>query len=184
MGHINAQMKEVSNQLFLRQISSSEWQTRSSKGSASSDAVSLSHHARTLDLPFYTKFLLLAAFLASFNPPRLDVRFFSKGKEDRIKHRKNPHQNETKVFCRALICNESICNVKQKTRQQLLGPRAFPLERMLGIFYSILPDPIQESTSVSQQVFISLNRPWFGFNSSTHIFVNILRSRLSSHWVS
>ena len=85
-----------------------------------------------LELPYYTKFLLISSFLASFNPPKLDVRFFSREKEARgiLKRGK-----------------------KEKTRQQLLGPRIFPLSRMLAIFYSIVDEPLQDSTIISQQVY-------------------------------
>lgn len=39
------------------------------------------------ELPYYTKFLLIAAFLASYNPPRYDVRYFSRNAEERRKKR-------------------------------------------------------------------------------------------------
>ena len=37
------------------------------------------------DLPYYTKFLLLASYLASYNPARYDVRYFSKVGEARTR---------------------------------------------------------------------------------------------------
>lgn len=40
-----------------------------------------------MELPFYTKFLLIAAFLASYNPPRLDVRYFSRIGDDTKKRK-------------------------------------------------------------------------------------------------
>lgn len=41
--------------------------------------------AGEFELPYYTKFLLLAAFLASYNPPRLDVRYFARSGEVRTR---------------------------------------------------------------------------------------------------
>lgn len=38
-----------------------------------------------LQLPRYTKFLLIAAFLASYNPAKFDLRFFSKINEAKKK---------------------------------------------------------------------------------------------------
>ena len=32
----------------------------------------------SVELPFYSKYILLAAYLASYNPPKTDKRFFSK----------------------------------------------------------------------------------------------------------
>ncbi len=40
-------------------------------------SVGLSAHAH-IELPYYSKFLLIAAYLASFNPARTDRRFFLK----------------------------------------------------------------------------------------------------------
>jgi len=40
----------------------------------SSDVPQRSH----IELPFYSKYLLLAAYMASYNPARTDKRFFSK----------------------------------------------------------------------------------------------------------
>ena len=90
----------------------------------------------SLELPYYTKFLLISSFLASFNPPRLDVRFFSKEKEARgiLKRKKST-----------------------KIRQQLLGPRIFPFGRMLAIFYSIIDEPLQDSIIINQQVTTLVN---------------------------
>lgn len=42
-----------------------------------SPPVGLSAHAH-IELPYYSKFLLIAAYLASFNPARTDRRFFLK----------------------------------------------------------------------------------------------------------
>lgn len=40
----------------------------------------LSAHTH-VELPYYSKFLLIAAYLASYNPARTDKRFFLKVKE-------------------------------------------------------------------------------------------------------
>jgi len=44
------------------------------------------------ELPYYTKFLLIASYLASYNPPRYDLRFFSKSSEN--KRRKSKKQED------------------------------------------------------------------------------------------
>jgi hypothetical protein len=93
-------LRLVTNHLFLRQISSSEWAC-SSVGSLLATSSALESQAKqlsykSLDLPYYSKFLLISAFLASFNPAKLDVRFFSKAKEEnghRLGRRKTGNQN-------------------------------------------------------------------------------------------
>ena len=50
------------------------------------------------ELPYYTKFLLIASYLASYNPPRYDLRFFSKSSENkRRKSRKQEGVSSSKV---------------------------------------------------------------------------------------
>jgi origin recognition complex subunit 5 len=43
----------------------------------------------SVELPFYSKFLLISAFLASYNPAKSDKKFFVLN-SGRIKKRKNP----------------------------------------------------------------------------------------------
>ncbi|KAI9013224.1 origin recognition complex subunit 5 C-terminus-domain-containing protein [Gaertneriomyces semiglobifer] len=122
--YIQPHIKEALHSLYLRDVSSSEWQAQSQ---SSSDQQQTGISA-DVDLPYFTKFLLLSAFLASYNPPRLDVRFFTReGGKDIVK-RKGGRRGRKSEF------------EGGKMRQQLLGPKSFPLERMLAIFYSILSD--------------------------------------------
>lgn len=37
-------------------------------------------------------------------------------------------------------------------RQQLLGPKAFPVERMLAIFYSIVEEGVESNVDIQTQV--------------------------------
>jgi hypothetical protein len=39
-------------------------------------------------------------------------------------------------------------------RQQLLGPKAFPVERMLAIFYSIIDEKLDDAIDIPVQVNI------------------------------
>lgn len=94
----------------------------------------------SFDLPFCTKFLLIAGFLASFNPSKLDKRYFTKtgetlGKKGGIK--------------RAIR--------KEKISSSLLGPKAFPVERMIAIYHAIFTQKIQESNDISIQIATLIN---------------------------
>ncbi|KAI7904142.1 origin recognition complex, subunit 5 [Cokeromyces recurvatus] len=127
---------EATEQLYLREISSAEWNKKQKK---LANDVSVS-----LELPYYTRFLLIAAYLASYNPPRFDIRYFSKtASEERKKKRGGGTRKTTD-------------KLGGKMRQQLLGPKAFPVERMLAIFYSIIDDDTLEDTVDIQLQITSL----------------------------
>ncbi|KAJ3338803.1 Origin recognition complex subunit 5 [Gonapodya sp. JEL0774] len=86
----------------------------------------------------YESFLILASFLASYNPQKHDRKLFSKEGEGR----------KGKKGKRGLQIKET----RGKLRQQLLGPKAFPLERMTAIFFSILDDSIEDTVDINTQV--------------------------------
>ncbi|KAG4090746.1 origin recognition complex subunit 5-like protein [Neocallimastix lanati (nom. inval.)] len=129
--HIEIYFKQALDKLYLRNISSSEWKNKSLEEyiepSINSDI--------TFELPYYTKFLLIASYLASYNPPRYDLRFFSKSSEN--KRRKSRKQEDVSG---------------NKRSQQLYGPKVFPMERMLAIFYSIIEDPIEGTIDINRQI--------------------------------
>ncbi|XP_050502088.1 origin recognition complex subunit 5-like [Diabrotica virgifera virgifera] len=78
----------------------------------------------TLELPFYAKYLLIAAYLASYNPPKDDKRLFMKYHGKQRKKLKD-------------------IRLKNKVSEQLntqLGPKPFVFDRLLAIFYSILDE--------------------------------------------
>jgi len=139
---------EATDKLYLREISSSEWAKRTSemanaKTTMTTDAsvvTAIRTNARgDFDLPYYTKFLLIASYLASYNPPRFDVRYFAKAGEEKRKRRKG-------------IQKPVSDKTGGKMRQQLLGPKAFPVERMLAIFYSIIEEKLDDAIDIPVQI--------------------------------
>ena len=88
----------------------------------------------SVELPFYSKFLLISAYLASYNPAKSDKRFFVQNC-GRIKKRKN------------------ISAVSSHKRSsQLLGPKPFPLDRMLAIFYVVVDHKVPPRSKILNQV--------------------------------
>ncbi|KAJ3024648.1 Origin recognition complex subunit 5, partial [Rhizophlyctis rosea] len=83
--NIQFYIKETLHSIYLREISSSEWQKTSENKNLYQSVVRPALY--DVELPFYTKFLLIASFLASYNPPRLDVRYFSRTGDDRKKRK-------------------------------------------------------------------------------------------------
>lgn len=89
-----------------------------------------------LQLPVYGRYLLVAAYLASYNSPKDDKRLFTKhhGK-------KRKTSNDIKQ--------------KSKVSEQLnvqIGPKAFTLNRLLAIFYTILEDKVGFNNHLLVQV--------------------------------
>ncbi|XP_056645730.1 origin recognition complex subunit 5 [Diorhabda sublineata] len=78
----------------------------------------------TLELPFYAKYLLIAAYLASYNPAKDDKKLFMK------------HHGKQKKKLKDI-------RAKSKVSERLntqLGPKPFVFDRLLAIFYSILEE--------------------------------------------
>ncbi|KAA1087292.1 hypothetical protein PGT21_028098 [Puccinia graminis f. sp. tritici] len=80
----------------------------------------------SLSLPMVARFLLVAAFIASFNPARTDLGLFLTS-NDGLKKRKarGPRKIQPGQVIRA------------KIRQRLLGPKMFTIGRLLAIFNAI-----------------------------------------------
>jgi origin recognition complex subunit 5 len=80
-------------------------------------------------LPRLFKFILLASFLASTNPPKSDLRIFGRGLDEKKKRKRRASGKST--------------NTKggvTKVAQRLLGPTSFTLDRMLAILGALLEE--------------------------------------------
>ncbi|KAJ3395789.1 Origin recognition complex subunit 5 [Lobulomyces angularis] len=132
-------LESFGSSLYLRDISSLEWENRLKKEKVDIEETRLlkyrdqQENGLSLELPYYSKFLLFASFLASFNPPKFDQRYFTKLGEGK---------KRTKGTRKSTIAN--------RINPRLLGPKSFPVERMLAIFQSILPCPEESNTSEIQ----------------------------------
>jgi len=81
------------------------------------------------ELPYYTSYLLIAAYLASYNPARQDQTFFMKAHE-RKRRKKGGGTAKGRP------------SKHRKIQRKLLGPQAFVMERMLAIFHALVPHPV------------------------------------------
>ncbi|PLW51991.1 hypothetical protein PCANC_08417 [Puccinia coronata f. sp. avenae] len=94
-------------------------------------APAMYHRQKTLDtlslsLPMVARFLLVAAFIASFNPARTDLRLFLTSNEGVKKRQtRGPRKIQPGQIIRAKIL------------QRLLGPKMFTIGRLLAIFNAI-----------------------------------------------
>lgn len=92
--------------------------------------------ARSLELPFYAKYLLIAAYLASYNPSKDDKRLFVK------------YHGKKKKTLRDI-------KAKSKLSEQLntqLGPKVFSFDRLLAIFYAILDEKVGFNNNLLVQI--------------------------------
>ncbi|KAH7618813.1 putative Origin recognition complex subunit 5 [Nannochloris sp. 'desiccata'] len=79
------------------------------------------HLGLTIELPYMSKFLLLAAYIASRNKATADRAVFDPGYSKRGRKDAQAHDRQTEAA----------------TENLLKGPHSFPLERLLHIFYCI-----------------------------------------------
>lgn len=86
-----------------------------------------------LDLPYYAKYFLIAAYLASYNSQRDDKRLFVK---NHGKQKKRVVQNKK----------------NENTAYSLLGPKPFSLDRLLAIFYAIMEEKASLTANLLSQV--------------------------------
>ncbi|CAH1401549.1 unnamed protein product [Nezara viridula] len=86
-----------------------------------------------LDLPYYAKYFLISAYLASYNAPKHDRRLFMKN-----------HGKQRKRLTKQ--------QVKEKMTLELLGPKAFPLDRLLAIFYAIMEEKASLTVNLMTQI--------------------------------
>lgn len=78
--------------------------------------------SQTLALPVVARYMVCAAYLASYNPPRYDGKFFSHAKDARGKRRQTQARKAAKIPAHSLAAP------------------SFDLERFLAIFHALLPD--------------------------------------------
>ncbi|KAI9673332.1 MAG: hypothetical protein M1829_004098 [Trizodia sp. TS-e1964] len=111
------------------------------------------------DLPYYSKFLLCACYLASYNPARQDPVFFMKSSEKRRRKKGGGTAISTsraakhrKVGTDITYPTTHLLNYILKIARKLLGPQVFVLERMLAIFHAILPNDVVTTADIHTQI--------------------------------
>lgn len=93
---------------------------------------------RLQELSSCSRYLLIAAYLASYNHRKTDRMIHSRGRGIKTKRRGG----------------KSAANRITKQSQRLLGPRGFVLERMVAIFESIAPFIVQHNALLDQQMAV------------------------------
>ncbi|EDS31815.1 origin recognition complex subunit 5 [Culex quinquefasciatus] len=108
-------------------------------GQTSSESVeqmqTMKRLAQNLELPFYAKFLLIAAYLASNNAAKEDKRL-----------------------------RRSASSRSEKMATQL-GPKAFTIDRLLAIFYDILDEKVGLTCNLLAQISTLIHLKFLNFAS-------------------
>lgn len=136
--NIEPTLKEAMSSVYLREISGSKWQSHCKSRNNSDEVVNkkistltTAKYSLTRELPFYSKFLLIAAYFASYNQPKTDFRHFVKNQGKQKKKR---------------------ITKKMEKNRHLLGPKPFTLDRMLSIFFSIVGERVLPSAMIFSQI--------------------------------
>ncbi|PQE24791.1 hypothetical protein CJF31_00008032 [Rutstroemia sp. NJR-2017a BVV2] len=87
----------------------------------------------TTHLPYHTRLLLLACYLASHNPPRTDQHHF-------LRHTTAKRKKRGGGTALTATSSRPGVSKSRKISRKLLGPQAFQLERMLAIYHVVLED--------------------------------------------
>ncbi|XP_023289559.1 origin recognition complex subunit 5 [Orussus abietinus] len=126
--NISSILKKNLEVIYLR-VSTDDFQDRAQ---LSVEIESTTKLALSFELPFYAKYLLIAAFLASYNPAKEDKRLFLKQSS---KRKKRIPTNKKPIIARMSS-----------------GPRQFPLTRMLAIFCAIIDEKVDLNASLLAQI--------------------------------
>ncbi|KAL2312702.1 Origin recognition complex subunit Orc5 [Schizosaccharomyces pombe] len=110
--------------------------------------------SKSINLSLVSKYLLVSAFLASYNPSRLDAQFFSSSKTSKRRGRKRKQiQDEGVLFSKIPRTAGSKGRSAVKISQLTLGPKPFEVERLIAIYYAI-SSPVEKV--LTADVFVQI----------------------------
>jgi origin recognition complex subunit 5 len=103
------------------------------------------------ELPYFSKFLLCGAYLASYNPARLDATYFMKATE-RKRRKRGGAAGKPSKHRKVRLANSIIPILIGQIPRRLLKPAPFPLDRLLAIVHSLVPQPMQQTNLIYAQI--------------------------------
>lgn len=125
--NISATFKANLEVIYLR-VSSENFTT---DNQLSKDIESTMRLALSFELPYYAKYMLIASYLASYNPAKEDKYIFMKQKFKRKKRITDKKKIMLNAFC---------------------GPYNFPVSRMIAIFCAILNEKVDINANLLSQI--------------------------------
>ncbi|KAG9195029.1 hypothetical protein G6011_00149 [Alternaria panax] len=97
-------------------------------------------------LPYFTTYMLIAAYLASYNPSRTDVTYFMKHTDKRKNKRRAPSAASFSVTGKRTGAKH------RKISRHLLTPSPFTLDRLLAIFRALLEGTLPQVADLYTQI--------------------------------
>jgi len=146
--HLEPKLRQSLNQVYLR-------------GSDSSNL------CLKTELPFFSKFLIIAAYLASYNPAKYDRRLFVKAKEGR--------KNKGRGL-------KSLKKQKLHNAARLMGPKVFPIDRLMAIFYSIVEERVTPSLNIFVQITTLISLKLLTHTGSSAMFQGVPKYRCNASY--
>ena len=123
---------------------------------AASSSQSNSTSTLAASLPLLSRYILISAFLASSNPSRKDVQMLATEEDDLLGGgRKKRKGGGTRKTPQRKKLDVNGVAMKEAVPQRLLGPKPFPVERLVAITECILPVEMRslaKSPDMMQQV--------------------------------
>ncbi|WFD35374.1 hypothetical protein MCUN1_002228 [Malassezia cuniculi] len=98
------------------------------------------HGASRTGYPVFGAVMLVAAFLASYNPTNTDVKYYVR----ELGASRTRRRRRTKASAADAALDELEGEKEVWNRPQFWGPRTFALERLLAIFHALLSDVAQD----------------------------------------
>ena len=141
--HIAKTMKSALNTIYMRMGFENEIDENSE------EVQTLKKMAQSLELPYYAKYLLVAAYLASHNAAKEDKRLFMKN------HGKQKKRMQT-------------VNAKAKVSEKMatqLGPKTFTIDRLLAIFYAIIDEKVGLTCNLLAQISTLIHLKFITFSA-------------------
>ncbi|CAL1532246.1 unnamed protein product [Lymnaea stagnalis] len=136
--NIEPHLKIALKSVYLREVSSLQWKQmqQAELENPDSDFAKATPSRSHVELPYYSKYLLIAAYLASYNPMKYDRRFFAK----------------VNLFLFFFLNLYYRNDFYYQASNHLLGPKVFPIDRLMAIFYSIIEGNITPSAQIYVQI--------------------------------
>lgn len=97
-------------------------------------------------LPYFTTHILIAAYLASYNPARTDVTYFMKHTDKRKNKRRAP------AISSFSVTGKRSGSKHRKISRHLLTPSPFTLDRLLAIFRALLDGTVPQVADLYTQI--------------------------------
>lgn len=130
-----ASMTTVFESLYPRETHAADWV----------EGLSTDTNAFSSSLPRMHKYILLASYIASSNPPKTDLRMFGRGLDERGKKKKRKGGGGARQGAGKVA----------KVPQRLIGPSSFPLDRLVAILGAL----VEENEDYRTEALEGMNIP-------------------------